>query len=91
MFVFSSTLFSLQGHMCLLQGYKVYTRTRYFNAWEYSNDLLNNTKTSKSATYTNLNAQKIFKETLIQLLPLSYIYILLVPAFGAKKNWIDQN
>ena len=31
-FIFKYTLFSLQGHICLLQGHKVCTRTRYFNA-----------------------------------------------------------
>ena len=31
-FIFEDTLFSLQGHIWLLQGHKVCTRTRYFNA-----------------------------------------------------------
>ena len=31
-FIFKYTLFSLQGHICLLQGHKVCTRTCYFNA-----------------------------------------------------------
>ena len=31
-FIFKYTLFNLQGHICLLQGHKVCTRTRYFNA-----------------------------------------------------------
>ena len=32
-FIFKYTLFSLQGHICLLKGHKVCTRTRYFNDW----------------------------------------------------------
>ena len=31
--IFKYTLFSLQGHIRILQGHKVCTRTRYFNAW----------------------------------------------------------
>ena len=31
--IFKYTLFNLQGHIHLLQGHKVCTRTRYFNAW----------------------------------------------------------
>ena len=31
--IFKYTLFNLQGHIRLLQGHKVCTRTRYFNAW----------------------------------------------------------
>ena len=34
-FIFKYTLFSLQGHICLLQGHKVCTRTRYFNACRF--------------------------------------------------------
>ena len=30
--IFKYTLFNLQGHIHLLQGHKVCTRTRYFNA-----------------------------------------------------------
>ena len=30
--IFMYTLFSLQGHIRILQGHKVCTRTRYFNA-----------------------------------------------------------
>ena len=30
--IFKYTLFSLQGHIRILQGHKVCTRTRYFNA-----------------------------------------------------------
>ena len=30
--IFKYTLFSLQGHIHILQGHKVCTRTRYFNA-----------------------------------------------------------
>ena len=30
--IFKYTLFNLQGHIRLLQGHKVCTRTRYFNA-----------------------------------------------------------
>ena len=32
--IFKYTLFSLQGHIRILQGHKVCTRTRYFNAWQ---------------------------------------------------------
>ena len=31
-FIFMYTILSLQGHICLLPGHKMCTRTRYFNA-----------------------------------------------------------
>ena len=31
-FIFKYTILSLQGHICLLQGHKMCTRARYFNA-----------------------------------------------------------
>ena len=64
-FIFKYTLFSLQGHICLLQGHKVCTRTRYFNAcWLYNDNICSHLRNDiKSAIRIVVVAMTTFSNT----------------------------